>query len=297
MVDFKTLKKNSGANSLLAIQSELEKLTNKSENSNDERFWQPTVDKAGNGYAVIRFLPPTGDEPTAFIRYFRHSFQGPTGLWYIENSLTSLGKDDPVGQFNTELWNTGLESNKKIASKQKRKLTFVSNIYVVSDQGNPDNEGKVFLFRYGKKIFDKLNEVMNPEFPDEQPMNPFDLWEGANLALKVRNVEGYRNYDKSAFLAKGPLLDDDKKLEAIWKSQHSLQEFLDPKNFKTYDVLKARMNLVLANPAKANIPASEAPSLPSRSAAQDVKDEIESAGAGSEDDEDVAFFTKMAAKG
>jgi len=296
MVDFKTLKKNSGANSLLAIQGELEKLTNKSENSNDERFWQPTVDKAGNGYAVIRFLPPPGDEPTAFIRYFRHSFQGPTGLWYIENSLTSLGKDDPVGQFNTELWNTGLESNKKIASKQKRKLTFVSNIYVVTDQGNPDNEGKVFLFRYGKKIFDKLNEVMNPEFPDEQPMNPFDLWEGANLALKVRNVEGYRNYDKSAFMSKSALLDDDAKLEAIWKSQYSLQEFLDPKNFKTYDVLKARMNLVLANPAKANIPAADAAALPSRSAAQDVKEEIESAGASGEDDEDVAFFTKMATR-
>ena len=294
MVDFKTLKKNSGANSLLAIQGDLEKLTSKYENSNDERFWQPTVDKAGNGYAVIRFLPAPGDEPAAFVRYFRHSFKGPTGVWYIENSLTSLGKDDPVGQYNTELWNTGLESNKKLASIQKRKLTFVSNIYIVTDQGNPDNEGKVFLFRYGKKIFDKLNEVMNPEFPDEQPMNPFDMWEGANLALKIRNVEGYRNYDKSAFLAKSTLLDDDKKLEAIWKSQHSLQEFLDPKNFKTYDVLKARLNLVLANPAKANLPSAGATELPSRSAAQDVKDEIESAGASTDDDEDVAFFTKMA---
>ena len=211
----------------------------------DDRFWTPTIDKAGNGSAVIRFLPPSNGEDTPFVRLWDHGFQGPTGLWYIENSLTSIGKQDPVSEYNTQLWNSGIESDKEIARKQKRRLYFVANIYVVTDLGNPDNEGKVFLYKFGKKIFDKMKDVMEPSFEDEDPMNPFDMWEGANFRLRIRNVEGYRNYDKSDFGKSGPLLDDDEKLEQIWKTQYPLQPFIDPSNFKSYEELKKKLERVL----------------------------------------------------
>jgi len=213
--------------------------------SDDNRFWVPDVDKAGNGYAVIRFLPAPPNEDVPFVRLWDHGFQGPGG-WYIEKSLTTLGKNDPVSEYNTQLWNSGIEANKEIVRKQKRRLYFVSNIYVVNDPAHPENNGKVFLYRYGKKIFDKINDIMNPGFQDEKPINPFDIWDGANFKLKIRNVEGYRNYDKSEFDRVAPLLDDDEKLEKIWKSEHSLQEFLDPKNFKSYEELKAKLVRVLA---------------------------------------------------
>jgi hypothetical protein len=246
MVDFSKLKANSGKNALEALNKKLATIAgNESKGGADDRFWSPTVDKAGNGYAVIRFLPPPANEDVPFIRIFDHGFQGPGG-WYIENSLTTLGKPDPVSEYNSKLWNSGVEANKEIARKQKRRLHFISNIYVVQDSGNPDNEGKVFLYKYGKKIFDKLNEAMNPQFADEEAVNPFDLWAGANFKLKIRNVEGYRNYDKSEFDKVGPLSTDDAELESIWKKEHSLQAFLDPSNFKSYDELNAKLMKALA---------------------------------------------------
>jgi len=243
-VNFGQLKKNR-QDQLSKLTTELTKLnSNPNERESDENFWKPEVDKSGNGYAVIRFLPAPSGEDVPFVRVWDHGFQGPGG-WYIEKSLTTLGKPDPVSEYNTELWNSGIESNKDQVRKQKRRLSFVSNVYVVKDPAHPENEGKVFLFKYGKKIFDKLNEAMNPQFDDEKPVNPFDLWEGANFKLKIRNVEGYRNYDKSEFDSQGPLLDDDDDLEKIWKSEHPLQPFLDPMNFKGYDELKAKLRKVL----------------------------------------------------
>jgi hypothetical protein len=212
----------------------------------DKRFWYPDVDKSGNGYAIIRFLPEPKGEDVPFVRVWEHSFQGPTGSWYIEKSLTTLGQNDPVSEYNSKLWNSGREEDKEIARKQKRKQNFVSNILVIKDPAHPENEGKVFLFRYGKKIYNKLNDVMNPpkEFDDEEPMNPFDPWEGANFKLKIVNVEGYRNYDKSSFDKSAPLGEDD-EIEAVWAKAYSLQEFLDPKTYKSYDELKNRLEKVL----------------------------------------------------
>lgn len=247
-MDFSKLKSLSGKKSLESLTKKLESVAGNQGGGGDDRFWTPTVDKAGNGYAVIRFLPAPGEEDVPFVRIFDHGFQGPGG-WYIENSLTTIGQNDPVSEYNSKLWNSGIESNKDIARKQKRRLHFISNIYVVEDSANPDNEGKVFLYRYGKKIFDKLNEAMNPQFADETPVNPFDLWEGANFKLKIRNVEGYRNYDKSEFTGPLPLSEDDEELERIWKSEYSLQEFLEPNNFKSYDELKAKLYRVLGEEA------------------------------------------------
>jgi hypothetical protein len=212
----------------------------------DERLWKPNVDKAGNGYAVIRFLPAPNGEELPWVRVWNHAFQGPTGQWYIENSLTTLNQKDPVSEYNTQLWNSGVESDKEIARKQKRKLKYYSNIYVVSDSANPENEGKVFLYSYGKKIFDKLMEAMQPAFEDETPINPFDLWEGANFKLKIRKVDGYWNYDKSEFDSVSALKGDDAELETIYNTEYSLAEFLAPTNFKSYDELKTRLDAVLS---------------------------------------------------
>ena len=241
---FAQLKKNSKSN-FDKLADELNKASGKVEFKDDDRFWYPAVDKAGNGYAVIRFLPAPEGEDVPFVRVFSHAFQGPTGSWYIENSLTTLGRQDPVSEYNSKLWNSGLETDKEKARKQKRKLTFISNIYVVSDTANPENNGQVKLFKYGKKIFDKVFEASNPKFPDEEPIDPFNLWTGANLKVKIRNVEGYRNYDASSFDSSGPLLNDDRDLEAIWKKEYSLQEFIAEDQFKSYDELKIKLNRVL----------------------------------------------------
>jgi hypothetical protein len=244
--DFGSLKKNRN-NSLEKLNAQLEKISQKSySDPNEGKYWKPVRDKAGNGFAVIRFLPAPQGEEMPFVRVWDHGFQGPTGLWYIENSLTTLGQDDPVSEFNSKLWNSGVESDKEQARKQKRRLKYVANIYVVKDPANPDNEGKVFLYAFGKKIFDKLNDLMNPTFEDEDPVNPFDLWEGANFRLKIRQFEGYPNYDKSEFDAPSPLFEDDDELEAVWKQEHPLQDLLDPKNFKSYAELKAKLYRVLA---------------------------------------------------
>ena len=212
----------------------------------DERLWKPEVDKSGNGYAVIRFLPAVKGEELPWAKVWSHAFQGPTGQWYIENSLTTIGQNDPVSELNTSFWNSGVESDKEIARKQKRKLQYFANIYVVSDPKHPENEGKVFLYRFGKKIFDKCMEAMQPAFEDETPLNPFDFWEGANFKLKIRKVDGYWNYDKSEFAAPSALLDDDDALEEVWGKQYSLEEFTAPTNFKSYDELKTRLDTVLA---------------------------------------------------
>ena len=216
----------------------------------DERLWKPELDTSGNGYAVIRFLPAIEGEDLPWVKLFSHAFQGPTGQWYIENSRTTLGRGDvgkdPVSEYNTSLWNSGVETDKEIARKQKRKLSYYSNIYIVSDSKNPENEGKVFLFRYGKKIFDKLMAAMQPEFEDETPINPFDFWKGANFKLKIRKVDGFWNYDKSEFEAPSPILDDDSAIERIWKEQYPLADFTAPSNFKSYEELKTRLDAVLS---------------------------------------------------
>ena len=216
----------------------------------DERLWKPELDTSGNGYAVIRFLPAIEGEDLPWAKLFSHAFQGPTGQWYIENSRTTLGRGDvgkdPASEYNSSLWNSGVETDKEIARKQKRKLSYYSNIYVVSDSKNPHNEGKVFLFRYGKKIFDKLMAAMQPEFEDEKPINPFDFWKGANFKLKIRKVDGFWNYDKSEFEAPSPVLDDDSAIERIWKEQYSLTDFTAPSNFKSYEELKTRLDAVLS---------------------------------------------------
>ena len=233
-----------------SLMKEVEKIANpQSESRSDDRFWSPEVDKAGNGYAVIRFLPPPKGEELPWVRVWNHGFQGPTGKWYIENSLTTIGKPDPVSEMNTELWNSGSEANKEVARKQKRKLTYYTNILVVQDSKRPENEGKVFMFKFGKKIFDKIKDVAEPQFEDEKPLNPFDFWEGANFKLKIRNVEGYRNYDKSEFDSPSPVSEDDSIIENIWNQQHSLTAFLDPKNFKSYDELKRKLDMVLGGGA------------------------------------------------
>ena len=251
MSSFKDLKANR-MNNLQNLTKQVEKLSEKP-SYEDDRIWKCERDKTGNGYAVIRFLPAPTGEDVPWVRLWTHGFKGPGG-WYIENSLTTprpshpSGSDDPVSKANTVLWNSGIESDKNIARERKRKLSYYSNILVLEDSANAENEGKVFLFRYGKKIFEKIESVMNPEFKDEEPMNPFDFWAGANFKLKIRQVDGYANYDKSEFASPSPLFDgDDAKLEDVWKQQHSLQGILAPENFKSYQELEARFNTVTAS--------------------------------------------------
>jgi hypothetical protein len=219
----------------------------------DDRMWKPTVDKAGNGYAVIRFLPAAEGEDLPWVRYWDHGFKGSTGRWYIERSLTSIGQQDPVSELNSQLWNTGRDEDKEIARQRKRRLHHVSNILVVSDSANPQNEGKVFLYEYGKKIMDKIMDVMQPQFADESPVNPFDFWGGANFKLKIRNVEGYRNYDKSEFDASSQLFDGDEgQLENVYNQLHKLGEFTDPASYKSYADLKKKLFEVIGEADVAN---------------------------------------------
>ena len=268
----------------------------------DERIWKPTVDKAGNGYAVIRFLPATEGADLPWVRYWDHGFKGPTGLWYIENSLTSIGQPDPVGELNSRLWNSGIESDKDRARTQKRRLHYVTNILVVQDPSNPQNEGKVFLYQFGKKIFDKIMDVMQPSFADETPVNPFDFWDGADFKLKIRNVEGYRNYDKSEFASASALYEsDESKLEAVYNQLHNLNEFTDPKNYKSYDELKAKLMRVLGEEAEAGAPTvSEMGRMndpaPSPMATADVQQvaPVTAATSSSDDMDTMSYFANLA---
>jgi hypothetical protein len=288
MSSFANLKRQSG--NLDKLAKAIEQLNSAESPSKEDNFWKPEVDKAGNGYAVIRFLPAPstdGDDGLPWVKVFNHGFQGPGG-WYIENSLTTLGQKDPVSEYNSQLWNSGIESNKEVARKQKRRLSYYANIYIVEDPKNPENEGKVFLYKFGKKIFDKINEAMNPQFEDEKAVNPFDLWAGANFKLKIRKVEGYQNYDKSEFESPSVLggFDDD-KLESIWKKEYSLKEFLLPENFKSYDELKARLDKVLGMDGGAPVPRTTV----EQAKAAPVKKAVMPEAA---DDDDLAYFSKLA---
>jgi len=299
MVDFSQLKKAS-SQSLDKLTAELNKLSNPQEQKKgDDRFWQASVDKAGNGYAVIRFLPAPVGEDIPFVRLFDHGFKGPSGKWYIENSLTSINQKDPVSEYNSYLWNLSNDDNsdsRKQARAQKRRLHYISNIYVVKDPSNPENEGKVFLYKYGKKIFDKLNDLMNPQFPDEAPVNPFDFWQGANFNLKIRNVEGYRNYDKSEFSKSTPLLDDDEELEKLWKKEYPLQAFLASENFKSFDDLKTKLNTVL-DVAASNVRKAEEEDVPwaRTSVAPTFKSSPSPKIDEGEEEDEMAFFNKLKA--
>lgn len=252
-MSFENLKRNRDQINKLINAAESVGGSGEKKSYGDDRFWKPTVDKAGNGYAVLRFLPAPEGEDLPWVRYWDHGFKGPTGMWYIEKSLTSIGQPDPVGELNSRLWNTGFDADKEKAREQKRRLHYVTNVYVVSDSANPENEGKVFLYQFGKKIFDKIMDVMQPSFADEEPINPFDFWNGANFKLKIRNVEGYRNYDKSEFESPSQLADDD-KLEDVYGKLNSLNEFTDPSNYKTYDELKAKLMRVLGEEVEAGAP-------------------------------------------
>ena len=290
MSNFASLKSSSNLDKLTKAIEQLNS-NQGSQDSSDDNYWRPEVDKAGNGYAVIRFLPAPavdGDDGLPWTKIYTHGFQGPGG-WYIENSLTSVNNGkDPVSEYNSELWNSGIEANKEIARKQKRRLTYVSNILIVEDPKHPENNGQVKLFKFGKKIFDKITDALNPppEF-GETPVNPFDLWKGANFKLKIRKVEGFQNYDKSEFDAPSALYDgDDAKLEAIWKSEYSLKEILDPKNFKSYDELKVRLTRVLGAPATTAKSATIETATPSVN-----EPSIEPS---LDEDEDMALFNSLA---
>ena len=299
-MSFASLKKNR-SNSLSKLVSEGNKLSAGAKPSGDDRFWKPDVDKAGNGYAVIRFLPEPKGEDLPWVRLFDHGFQGKGG-WYIENSLTTIGEKDPVSEYNTTLWNNGTDAGKDQARQQKRRLKYTSNIMVVKDPSNPSNEGKVFLYQYGKKIFDKLNEAMNPAFEDEQAINPFDFWEGADFKLKIRQVDGYRNYDKSEFDSSSELLGgDDDALEKTYEGLYSLAAFLERKNFKSYAELETKLNRVLGIGSTAPTTASamdatddEIPFEKPTPVAAAKPAPVAAAPAQDEEDDSLSFFEKLA---
>ena len=252
MSDFADFKRKSRSGSNLDELSKKIQATSEKKSYKDERFWRPELDKASNGYAVIRFLPAPPNEDLPWAKLYTHGFQGKGG-WFIENSRTTFGEKDPVSEMNSELWNSGIESDKDIARARKRKLQYISNILVISDPANPQNEGKIFLYKFGKKIFDKIQEAMEPEFADEKAVNPFDLWDGANFKLKVRKISGFINYDKSEFDSPSELFDgDDVQLEELWKKQYSLTAFTDPSNFKSYDELKQRLMEVVGDDIRSN---------------------------------------------
>ena len=302
-MSFANLKKQSNLGSLTSkLVKEVEKMNNTGGGA-DERLWKPEMDKTGNGFAVIRFLPAPDGEELPWAKMYSHAFQG-NGGWYIENSLTTIGQKDPVSEYNRELWNSGIEADKETVRKQKRKLSYYANIYVVQDKANPQNEGKVFLYKFGKKIFDKIMEAMQPEFEDETAINPFDFWQGANFKLKLKKVAGYWNYDSSEFDRPGPLLDDDDALEALWKKEYSLTALTAQDQFKTYEQLENRLNMVLGKkqPSRArydeetadedNERGSYTPDFSSRGSnpvPQSMKEELNSLSSGGFNDSDITL--------
>tara|TARA_S200002703_G_scaffold78781_1_gene67831 strand:+ start:3705 stop:4631 length:927 start_codon:yes stop_codon:yes gene_type:complete len=280
----------------------------KTDNRNDERFWQPTRDKAGNGYAVIRFLPGDAEAPTPWVRYWDHFFKGPTGQWYVEKSLTSIGQADPLSESNSKLWNEdGSEEAKRIVRERKRNLRYIANVLIISDPSAPENEGQVKLYRFGKKIFDKIMDSMQPQFPDEAPVNPFDMWNGADFTVKIRKVEGYPNYDASAFKSPSAIAGSDDDLEAIYNKQHDMTEWTDPKNFKSYDELKARLAVVLgesSTPMTAKVMESldqsnDIPGFPEQatpSVTSAPAPVVSTAESSMDDDDTMSYFAKLAAE-
>lgn len=304
-MSFAELKRNRTDLSKLVEQAKETTGTTQTRQSDDPRFWQPTRDKAGNGYAVIRFLPGDAKAATPWIRYWDHAFKGPTGQWYIEKSLTSIGQQDPLSELNSKMWNSGIESDKGIVRQRKRNLRYVANVLIVSDPSNPENEGQVKLYRFGKKIFDKIMDSMQPQFPDETPVNPFDMWEGADFTVKIRKVEGYPNYDASSFKAPAAVPGSDEELEALYNKQYDLNEWTDPTNYKTYDELKARLALVLGESAprtqkqEASLELDdEIPDFPAAAASAPASAPapvVATAEAASEDDDTMSYFAKLAA--
>ena len=295
-MSFSDLKRKSQSN-FEFLQKELEKSSTASSGA-DERLWKPKLDASGNGYSVVRFLPAPEGESVPWAKIYNHAFQGPGG-WLIENCPTSKGDQCPICAANNKLWNSGHESDKEVVRTRKRKLSYYSNIYVVKDPSNPENEGKVFLYKYGKKIHDKILAAMQPEFQDETPVNVFDFWEGANFKLKIRTVAGYWNYDASEFTAPSALSADDDEMERIWKQQYSLEAFTAPSEFKSYEDLQSRHDLVLGN------------SVPQRRIDQEVADEDEevfaapkkepvfasstpSFNSSSDDDDALSYFARLA---
>lgn len=298
MSNFATLKKSTM--SLDRLAKEIEKMNapaTQERNTEDTRFWKLERDKSGNGSAVIRFLPSAavdGDDSLPWVRVFDHGFKGPTGKWYIEKSLTTLNQKDPVSEYNTKLWNESSDDNspqRKQARAQKRRLQYISNILVVSDPKNPENEGKVFLFKYGKKIFDKITLLTNPQFDGDDPINPFDFWRGANFKIRIRTVDGYPNYDQSVFAEPSAVSDNDSELEKIWKSQHSLKEFVAPSSFKSYEDLKKRLDEVLGLDASAETMRRESVARTSSSVRTTVSDSIMTL---DDDDDDLEAFKALA---
>ena len=257
----------------------------------DDRLWKPELDKSGNGYAVLRFLPAVKDESLPWARLWSHAFQGPGG-WYIENSLTTLDKKDPVSESNSILWNSGVDADKEIARKRKRKLSYYANVLVVSDPKHPENEGQVKLFKFGKKIFDKITEAMKPEFEDEKPINPFDFWEGANFKLKIRKVDGYWNYDKSEFDSVSAIAEDDTKIKSIWQTQYPLKEFSDPSNFKSYDELKEKLNrTIMGSRTATDVSQTD---LPPKTNGVAKSNEVTSDASDVKEDDTMSYFSKLA---
>lgn len=304
MSNFASLKKSSA--DLSRLTKEIEKINtpqSNNEREEDTRFWKLERDKSGNGSAIIRFLPSPavdGDDALPWVRYFDHGFKGPTGKWYIENSLTTLNQKDPVSEYNSKLWAQSEDNSswqRKQARDQKRRLHYISNILVISDPKNPENEGKVFLFKFGKKIFDKITLAMNPEFEGDAPVNPFDMWKGANFKIRIRTVDGYPNYDQSVWDNPSPIKGEDEQLEKIWKSEYSLKEFVDPKNFKSYDELTKRLNEVLGTSLGVNDQITDSVTTPKviketfdRNLAK-TKTEVRQS---VEDDDDLEYFKSLA---
>ena len=293
-MDFETLK--SSSSNFDKITKALEKNLGPEDQANknkyqDDRFWKPELDKTGNGYAVIRFLPASEKEEMPWQRVWSHAFQDKGG-WYIENSLTTLNAKDPVSEDNTRLWNTGVDSDKDIARKRKRKLSYYSNIYIVSDPKHPENEGKVFLYKYGKKIFDKISEAMQPQFADEKAINPFDFWKGANFKLKIRKVDGYWNYDKSEFEGVTPVASEDANIKAIWAKQYPLKPFVDPSNFKSYDELKEKLNRIIMGTRSTET--VETVDLPQQTNGQVKSTNDVNSKPASEEDDTLSYFSKLA---
>ena len=298
-MSFEALKRNRGTDISQLVKAAEAVGGGEKKNYDDDRIWKPTVDKAGNGYAVLRFLPAAEGADLPWARYWDHGFKGPTGLWYIENSLTSIGQPDPIGELNSRLWNSGIEADKETARAQKRRLHYVVNALVVEDPSAPHNVGRVVLYKFGQKIFDKIMDVMQPSFADEKAVNPFDFWDGADFKLKIRQVEGYRNYDKSEFASQSPLYGgDEAKLESVYNAMHDLSEFTDPKNYKTYDELKAKLARVLGEESSMGAPTMKQEMQMNTPAAQPeyrVAEPVTAEQVNLQDDDDtMSYFAKLA---
>jgi hypothetical protein len=294
-MSFSNLKKQSKLGSLTSkLVQEVEKMNSSGGNS-DDRLWKPEIDKAGNGFAVIRFLPAPDGQDLPWAKVYNHAFQG-TGGWFIDNCLTTIDKPCPVCESNRELWNTGSKSNQEIVRERKRKLSYYSNIFVLQDKAHPENEGKLFLFKYGKKIFDKITAAMQPEFDDETPIDPFDFWTGANFKVKIVKKDGYWNYDKSEFDKPSVLFDDDERMEALWKKEYSLDDFVNPEKFKDYDQLNSRLKSVLNKTKPAQKLDESFEDEDQNSVPENLKRELEKLSSSkiSDDDDDIlSSFQKL----